>query len=205
MVRVALDSFDDSYRRDDDPWDFATSPYELAKYDQTIRALSSSRYRRCFEPACSIGVLTERLAARADVVVGCDVSARAIEVAKRRLGDRTGIELRLGAIPEWWPDGEFDLVVLSELGYYWNTQGWLGIVDRVLGSLSAGGEIVAVHWLGESADHLLSGQAVHRALTDVLGASDVHLEQIQPGSPIAAIAARTGFVLDRWSAVQRRG
>lgn len=204
-MRVALDSFDVNYRRDDDPWEFATSPYELAKYDETIRALSAARYRRCFEPACSIGVLTERLATRAEVVVGCDVSERAIEIAQRRVGHRPGVELNRAAIPEWWPDGEFDLVVLSELGYYWNTEGWLGILDRVLGSLAAQGEIVAVHWLGESPDHLLSGHEVHRALTGVLGGADVHLEQIQPADSVASPSARTGFILDRWSAVQSRG
>ena len=36
--------FDDVYRANPDPWAFATSPYEAAKYDATLAALPNARY-----------------------------------------------------------------------------------------------------------------------------------------------------------------
>jgi len=119
VPRVDPRSFDRMYQDDDDPWRFASSPYERDKYRTTIESLGSARYARCFEPACSIGVLTALLAGRADEVVACDASSRAIAKATTRLADATNVQWVTAPIPEWWPSGSFDLIVLSELGYYW--------------------------------------------------------------------------------------
>lgn len=54
--------FEDMYRRADDPWHLSERWYEQRKYDLTVAALPLPRYRRAFEPACSVGELTLRLA-----------------------------------------------------------------------------------------------------------------------------------------------
>jgi SAM-dependent methyltransferase len=195
-MRVDLDDFEESYRIVGDPWRFATSRYGLDKYDVTVTSLSAQRYTRCFEPACSIGVLTERLAKKVDSVIACDASISAIDRARERLSGVDNIEFVSAAIPDWWPNGSFDLIVLSELGYYWDLAGWRGIIRRCTRSLRSGGELIAVHWLGSSPDHLLHGTDVHRELCAELGPSDVHREG--PG-----LSDGTGdrFVLDRWTGV----
>ena len=50
--------FDALYAGKDDPWGFATSPYEQAKYAATLEALATTRFASAFEVGCSIGVLT---------------------------------------------------------------------------------------------------------------------------------------------------
>lgn len=50
--------FDDAYRENPDPWCFATSPYEQAKYQKTIESLPRDRYRAAIEVGCSIGELS---------------------------------------------------------------------------------------------------------------------------------------------------
>ncbi|MCU1396356.1 MAG: SAM-dependent methyltransferase [Ilumatobacteraceae bacterium] len=195
MVRVDPSAFDEMYRETDDPWGFATAAYELQRYATTLASLARPRYRRCFEPACAIGVLTEGLAARADHVVACDGSTNAIDQAVHRLAEVDNVDLLVAAIPEWWPTGTFDLIVLSELGYYWDAQGWAGVIDRCRESLTDGGEVIAVHWLGSSPDHVTNGRDVHEQLIERLGASDLHLERVDE--------AKDGFVLDRWSVVRR--
>ena len=192
--RVDLSDFDSLYATSDDPWAFASSTYELAKYDATVASLDGRHYRRCFEPACSIGVLTQRLADIADEVVACDSAQLAIERARARLADRPRVKLFAGAIPEWWPDGTFDLIVLSELGYYWSVDGWVDVIELCRASLQPGGDIVAVHWLGTSSDHILDAATVHRQLVEQLGEPDHHLS-CDAGSD----GDRSGFVLDRWS------
>lgn len=62
------------------------------------------------------------------------------------------------------------------------------------------GEILAVHWLGSSSDHVLDGRSVHRVLCSALGPADLHLER--RGEP-EGHAAEAGFVLDRWTGVRR--
>ncbi|MFT3855167.1 MAG: SAM-dependent methyltransferase [Ilumatobacteraceae bacterium] len=181
-MRVEPSTFERAYAASGDPWDFATSVYERRRYDAVeslLRPLAGSGarpYRRCFEPACSVGVLTERLAARCDEVVAVDPSPSAIAAARTRLAGNDRVQLAVGAIPEWWPDGEFDLIVFAELGYYWDRAGLADLLVR-LGALRApGGDVVAVHWLGKSTDHLLHGFDVHAALIDALGAPAAQLD-----------------------------
>jgi cyclopropane fatty-acyl-phospholipid synthase-like methyltransferase len=77
------------------------------------------RYRHAFEPGCSIGTFTERLAVRCDAITATDVAA--LDHADRRLraaGRREQVNLMRHSLDEPWPKGDFDLVVLSEVGYY---------------------------------------------------------------------------------------
>jgi nodulation protein S (NodS) len=176
-VRVDPESFEAAYADGADPWDFATSAYEQRRYDAIESLLRPQptdggwAYRRCFEPASSVGVLTERLAARCAQVVAVDPSASAVATAADRLGALVPgrVELAAGSIPEWWPTGSFDLVVFSELGYYWDALELHDLVDRTNGLLDDGGDFVSAHWLGESPDHVLHGSTVHAVLVDVLG------------------------------------
>jgi protein-L-isoaspartate O-methyltransferase len=108
-MRVDLGQFDEAYRSDADPWDFATSDYEQRKYAITLASLPLGRYRRCFEPGCSVGVLTSMLATRCDKVVAMEASSAACETASRRLRSFKNVEVVHGSIPEMWPRGPFDL------------------------------------------------------------------------------------------------
>lgn len=64
-------------------------------------------------------------------------------------------------MPAEWPEGSFDLVVVSELGYYLDAAGLDELVDRVVGSLETGGVLLLCHWRHPVADYPLSGDAVH--------------------------------------------
>ncbi len=125
--------FDRMYAESADPWDFQGRWYEQRKRALTMAALTRPRFARAFEPGCSIGLLTEQLALRCDEVVACDVSAAAVDAARQRLGDRQGVRLERRTLPADWPPGRFDLVVLSEMAYYFSESG-----ARRLGELAAG-------------------------------------------------------------------
>ena len=56
--------FDAVYAASSDPWQFATSDYERAKYAATVAALPKPHFEQAFEIGCSIGVLTGLLAQR---------------------------------------------------------------------------------------------------------------------------------------------
>ena len=153
--------FDGVYGARDDPWDFETSAYERAKYETTLAALPAPRFGRAFEVGCSIGVLTARLAARCDALLAVDVSEKALEQARERCAGLPQVRLERLSFPVERPDGDFDLVVLSEVAYYWSMDDLRLALDWCREHLRPGGVLLLVHWTHPVHDYPQSGDAVH--------------------------------------------
>jgi SAM-dependent methyltransferase len=160
--------FDEVYRASRDPWGFRTRSYEVRKRQLTIAMLPDPIYQSVFEPGCSIGVLTAMLAERSERLLAMDISAQALEIAAADLP--ANVELRQGTLPDDWPDGQFELVLLSEVGYY------LGEDDcRRMAELAASSarDLMAVHWRHPVDDYPLSGDEVHSILEDAAQANNL--------------------------------
>lgn len=162
--RDARAVFDELHTADADPWRFETSWYEARKRALTLASLPSRRYRRALELGCSNGVLTGELAQRADAVVATDVSQRALDLAAARLPAAASITWERRRLPGEWPDGRFDLIVVSEVGYYFSHDEFEDVVRQCLASLDDDGALVACHWLGPIAGWTLTGAEVHGRL-----------------------------------------
>ncbi|KQR26432.1 SAM-dependent methyltransferase [Microbacterium sp. Leaf151] len=156
--------FDDIYARHDDPWGFDSRWYEERKRAALLAALPRRRYRATFEAGCSTGALTVELARRSDRVLAVDLAAAALERARRRMATSANVELRRGTLPDDWPAGEFDLVVLSEVAYYWAGADLDRGLAAAVASLSGDGQLVACHWRHPVAEYPRSGDSVHDAL-----------------------------------------
>jgi cyclopropane fatty-acyl-phospholipid synthase-like methyltransferase len=148
--------FDALYAADPDPWNFAASPYERAKYTLTLNALPKPHYRSALEVGCSIGVLTRSLASRCDTVVAVDAAPTPLVEARRRCADLGKVLFEQMFVPEQWPDGVFELIVLSEVVYYLSPEDVSRLAVRVVDSLHIGGSVILVHWTGLT-DYPLSG------------------------------------------------
>lgn len=155
--------FDDLYAHADDPWGLASSQYEARKYALTVAALPRRRYRRVFEPGCAIGVLTSLLASRCDELLAWDVAPRALEQASRRVR-APHVCFALQRVPGDWPQGSFDMIVVSELLYFLSAPDRAGVRDRALASLEPGGHLVAVHWRHAFAEAVIDGDQAHDEL-----------------------------------------
>jgi cyclopropane fatty-acyl-phospholipid synthase-like methyltransferase len=164
--------FDAIYTADPDPWKFAASPYERGKYTLTLNAMPKSRYRSALEVGCSIGVLTRLLASRCDALVAIDVAQTALVEARRRCADLPGVRFEQMFVPEQWPEGEFELILLSEVAYYLSHKDVGRLAARVTRSLSKGGSLILVHWTG-STDYPLSGDEAADLLIQRIGPSYV--------------------------------
>jgi SAM-dependent methyltransferase len=156
--------FDQVYARSADPWSLSTTWYENRKYLLTVASLPRERYRRGFEPGCSIGVLTAMLAARCDALVAADVAMSAVVSTRDRVVELDHVEVLQIRVPDEWPTGTFDLIVLSEFCYYLAAGELAELVRRCGNVLSTGGALVAVHWRHRIEDFPLTGDAVHTAI-----------------------------------------
>lgn len=159
--------FDSVYAANDDPWNFETSEYEREKYAATLAHLPRERYRNAFEIGCSIGVLTERLAARCDALMSVDVSEKALERARSRCAHLPQVSFRRRELPREYPAESFDLTLLSEVGYYFSMPDLHLTRELIIRHLSNGGHLLLVHWTPYVHDYPLTGDAVHDAFLEV--------------------------------------
>jgi SAM-dependent methyltransferase len=150
------------YEQNADPWDFASSPYEREKYDATIAALAGVRFASGFEIGCSIGVLTARLAGVCDALLAVDFNEQPLAAARERCAASPNVRFAPMTVPRDFPDGRFDLVVVSEVAYYWSDDDLRLAMDRIVRA-APGGTVELVHYLPQVDDYVRSGDAVHEA------------------------------------------
>jgi SAM-dependent methyltransferase len=164
-VTTPLSYFEALYTANPDPWSFETRWYDTRKHALTAAAPTRPHYRSAFEPACSTGRLTALLAPRCDRLLAVDAVPSAVETAAARLAATPHVTVRQAQLPAEWPVGErFDLIVLSELAYYFDDADLATLLDRAVDSLEPGGDLVAVHWRRPVAEHFRSGDEAHAAL-----------------------------------------
>jgi protein-L-isoaspartate O-methyltransferase len=185
---VSQAAFEAKYRQSPDPWNFTASRYERERYSLTLHSLMRPHYRRAFEPACSIGVLTAALAERCGEVHAMDIAPSAVTLARERCANLPNVAISCADLATQCPTGPFDLIVFSELGYYFSDPQLRQIAQTLSAELDLSGELIAVHWLGESEDHCLHGDRVHAILKDALAPSCTWIKGDR----------RPGFRLDTW-------
>jgi trans-aconitate methyltransferase len=168
MSRTSPEYFERLYAADRDPWKLASRWYERRKYALTLASLPDERYRSAFEPGCSIGVLTEGLAARCDRVLAVELTSAAAAVAADRLKSFSNVQVRQATVPEEWPDGPFDLLVLSEVGYYFDAAELHALLQRAVSSLEPDATVIGVHWQGPT-DYPLTAAETHGIITATPG------------------------------------
>jgi predicted TPR repeat methyltransferase len=160
--------FDRLYAGDPDPWGFREREYERAKYEDTVAALEGRRFRRAVEIGCSIGELTARLAPWCDALLGVDIAEAPLQLARARNAGAPQVAFARMTLPDERPQGRFDLIVLSEVLYYFGRDDLRRVADWVRQALEPEGAVLLVHWLGETPDYPLTGdEAVEAFLTDV--------------------------------------
>lgn len=162
--RLGREYFEELYAGSRDPWGFETSEYERKKYERTLGVLGERRFHRALEAGASIGVFTEMLADQCDELLAVDVSERAVAAARERLSSRENVHVERRTLPEEMPDGPFDLIVASEVLYYFTREEMLATLRAFERELATQGALIAVHWRRETKTYPLQGDEVHELL-----------------------------------------
>ncbi|MBD0678868.1 SAM-dependent methyltransferase [Pseudomonas sp. PSB11] len=186
-MSVSPDYFEQLFGASDDPWSFRTRWYEKRKRELTLASLPRQRYQRVFEPACANGELSVQLAGRCDALLCQDLNAKAVELARQRLSGLHHVHVEQAGIPRQWPDGDFDLIVLSEVGYFLDVDDWHQVIENTLRSLGPAGGVLACHWLHPIEGCSQDGHDVHAALGERL-----HLHRLVRHE-------EADFLLEYWS------
>lgn len=186
-MSVATPYFDRMFAGNDDPWAFRQRWYERRKRALTLAALTRPRYASIFEPGCANGELSAELAPRCDSLLCCDTAAAAVDLARSRLGGFPHAQVRQSRLPEQWPTERFELIVLSELCYYLDTQDLCRLIDQAVASLTDGGQLLACHWRPPIEGCPQTGEQVHALLEERL--------------PLHSLVRHheSDFLLDLWS------
>lgn len=177
-------ALDRVHEESDDPWQVRTSWYEERKRAVTLAALPRRRFGRGLEIGGSVGALADDLAARCGELVVVDESRAAVHAARAALAGHGHVTVLRHSVPEEWPAGLFDVVVVSEVGYFLGPER-LRRLSRLVGAcLAPDGVVVLCHWRHRAVGWPLDGDRVHE------------IWQAESGLPVAVSHVEEDFRLD---------
>lgn len=197
---VRPEHFESLYTADNDPWNFATSWYERRKYALTMASLPKEHYASALEVGCSIGAMTTLLAPRCDVVLAVDCAPTAVAAARQVLDGIANVTVEVAQLPADLPDLTFDLIVASEVLYYFTGKDLEQLLDGLISRLRPGGDVVLAHWRASDKVYGYDGFNVHEIvqrraeLEPVVHHDDENfvLDVVRRRSPSDGSSAQTG-------------
>lgn len=157
VVTKSRNYFDAIYARSRDPWRMRTRWYEERKRAITAASLPRSQYESGLEIGCSVGELTATLASHCESLLAVDISPAAVSMATDRVAGLSNVRVALTDVTVEFPPDRFDLIVLSEVAYYWDAETLARVAARCRAHLTPGGTIVACHWRHLVDDYPLRG------------------------------------------------
>ncbi len=162
--------FENLYGSHADPYGVGTRWYEARKRAVLLSALPARRFGSAYEPGCGIGELTVELAGRCDRVLASDFQQAAVEATRQRTANLPQVQVLQQQLPADWPTpnlrhgDSFDLIVLSELGYFLDAAEMHTVAQRCQASLAPDGTLVACDWRRDFRERKLPTETVHQAL-----------------------------------------
>jgi SAM-dependent methyltransferase len=144
MKPIDVAGFERKFRATIDPWDYTNSPFEHFKRSVLLQACGHEMHGRALELGCAIGETTRFLAPLCLRLIALDGSATAIAEARRRVRSRH-VHFLQAKLPDQFPRGPFDLIVVSEIAYYLSAYDQFVLGKRLALATAHRGKIVLLH------------------------------------------------------------
>jgi predicted TPR repeat methyltransferase len=153
----------------------------MLKFERTLEFCGEGPFERALELGCSEGAFTRLLAPRCRSLVAVDISEIAVERARERLRGLDHVTCEVLQLPSEFPEGEFDLIVASDVLYYWPLADVVATLPRIEDALAPGGVLLALHYIPRMGA-LINGHEVHDALLEHATLAHAHAETTEFGS-----------------------
>jgi SAM-dependent methyltransferase len=169
------------YEGKEDPFNFQ-SPYETEKYAHTMRLLDGKTYKNALEIGAAEGIFTEMLAPHCTSLLGIELADVAVKRAKSRLKGLKNVSFIQATLPHDMPDGIFDLIVASDVMYYFPTDVLKDVMSRLEDALEPGGILFSLHYHGDIGAPNV-GASVHAFMKNRAACELVHEEMVENVGP----------------------
>jgi cyclopropane fatty-acyl-phospholipid synthase-like methyltransferase len=173
--------FEKLYAANPDPWNFADSAYEREKYAATINMLGGRHFSHGLEIGCSIGVLTKRLANVCDKLLAVDLVVQALTQAGSRCAGVGDVTFERMQVPQNWPTGSYDLIVLSEILYFLNPDDIARTAALADASLMTGGVMLLVNYT-EDINEPCDGDGAAELFMQCAGPASIRVDRLRSRS-----------------------
>ncbi|MFT0545574.1 class I SAM-dependent methyltransferase [Allopusillimonas ginsengisoli] len=169
-----MTDFEAMYQRDDDPWSVRHSWYERRKRAVLMASLPRAHFDKVLELGCGVGETTYCLASIGGHVVAVDASTTAAAICARRVeqAGSENVSVQVLQLPACWPastDNPFDLIVVSELAYYFSELELVSFMDQCVTSLAPQGVWVMCHYKPDFHDRIGSTDEIHNSVDKLHG------------------------------------
>lgn len=158
------------YAQSDDPWNFAHSSYEQEKFRATRAALGERNFNAALELGCGNGQLARHISPLCKTYTGLDAVQRPLEAARRAVPAAQFVQ---GFLPEDLPEGDFDLIVLSEVLYFLSAGAIRTLAARIAERWPVA-FIVCVSYLGPTQNTLEGAEALEIFITAMGPSHEFH-------------------------------
>jgi SAM-dependent methyltransferase len=159
--------FDRLYSAQDDPYGFDRNDVEKLKFARLLELCGPGPFERALEVGCSQGAFTELLAPRCRELLAVDISFKAVSKAAERVAHLPQARCQVRNLPSEVPPGPFDLIVASDVLYYWTREDVRTAAKRFGGALAPQGVLVVAHYVPQWGSFLTGDEAhdIFRAST----------------------------------------
>lgn len=165
--------FSQMYQAHSDPYQVQSRWYELRKRDVLLAALPRKHYQLAYEPGCGTGTLSVLLAERCHQLICSDSSAEAVAIATQKLRHLSKVAIQQEYLPGDWPvaHGQFDLIVLSEMLYFFDENQLHALIALCGKHLRADGTIVLCNWKHDFKQRVLATDYISERFRTMPGLS----------------------------------
>ncbi|MBA96675.1 MAG: class I SAM-dependent methyltransferase [Sulfitobacter sp.] len=154
-MQVKLPELERKYWKCTDPWLLQTDPLGHEICNAIYSALSKETYRSAVELGCGNGALAGRLRQRCDNYVDINGAAKALLAARQSVSGRGKIRREF---PCPLPDGDHDLIILSDILYFLDADEIRELAKQISQSWS-GAEIISFTYFPEDPQVVNGGNA----------------------------------------------
>jgi cyclopropane fatty-acyl-phospholipid synthase-like methyltransferase len=164
-----MTDFEALYQNNPDPWSVRSSWYERRKRATLLAALPLEKFDKALELGCGNGNTTQALAGRCGITHAVDLSPTALAECRDALARHNIANVHLHALqlPLAWPlddQSNVDLIVVSELAYYFSDDELRTFIRRCEESLTRGGHWLMCHYTADFHDRQQRTQHIHDAV-----------------------------------------